>query len=556
MSHSKQLHVVAVITCSLTLIAMSGELTSAAIRAPFSVSSCSSLGPDLHVRRIDHVCSSSGAQRPQIHVTSRLRIVTKSLPDAISGQPYLAQLKSVGGVKPYRCTMKSPSVVPPGMKLVSNSTTSICEIRGVGPLLDVGRMTYIFERFTIVVSDSSKPRRSLKQVTLTLATNVPPVVSSTSTVIAGLNQPSETATSRSGDLYFTSAVSAQAVVIDSLAPDSSIPVVVYRLVGPQPQIYDIHFDPTGNLIFIQSDLTGSDGSSRRWDLVRVSPSTGVTTVLVTTTGMTSASIAPFNCAGWSDCGLLSGTQVDLASVDGAGIIYFSEHSIDASSGHQVADLLALAPGNSSPRVIEHFAGISGSDLIYALTAAKNGDVYFIENSALYQWRALGLRVLVPSSEGPINSGLDVAGNLNVLEKAFTGYVKFGCATSTTFGVVTFSASDLAGPNPAPVTISTGTYPGFVAPWVGTSSFFRVSAAGDSYWLQTRIDCTTSAFLTNNVVGSSRGHQQQMVLFDETIPSSYPSDYTAEAQCPLALATFGESVYFTSLQAGDLFRLGP
>jgi hypothetical protein len=309
-------------------------------------------------------------------------------------------------------------------------------------------------------------------------------------VLSGLAQPAETATTNNGDLYFTQFVAADTVTISRLPHgNNKAPVEVYRLVGSQSYINDIHFDKAGDLIFITSVAT--DPSNRRWALTRLDPSTGVSSELAVTTGV------PDPSSGYIGPGmtLLSGTVIDLDGVDGAGTIYFAENSPDPVTGAQVADLLALDPGTTVPREVAHFAGPSGSDNIYWLTVAKTGDVYLIEGSLLagsqpnlYQVSPIGQRILVAGTAGAVidaawNAGLDAAGNLYILQRSKPP----GCSsgTSTTMRVSRISARDLSDWTSAPTLepLSESTYSACISPWVGSSSFFRVNQAGDVYWVQ-------------------------------------------------------------------------
>jgi hypothetical protein len=151
--------------------------------------------------------------------------------------------------------------------------------------------------------------------------------------------------------------------------------------------------------------------------------------------------------------------------------------------------------------------------------------------------------------------LDAAGNLYVLERTKSGLVRFGCASSTTVRVMRFSARDLAGASPTPVTVSEATYDGFIALWAGSSSFFRISEAGDVYWVQSPIDCASGAPTANDVIGAARGQAQQALLYRESAPPPPSSDAgTGAAQGPLGLATGGGAVYIASVNTGDLLRV--
>jgi hypothetical protein len=371
-------------------------------------------------------------------------------------------------------------------------------------------------------------------------------------LLSGLSVPAETATSSQGDVFFTQLVSSGQVDIFRLAQGSRSPVDLFQLVGFQPYINDIHIDSSGNVIFISSVATTFDGSVRRWDLTRLDPSTGVASVLVSTYASPSDLVPPFHCIG-SGCGLIFGTEIDLAGVDSAGTIYFSEHTIDPVSGNQTANLLELQPGDSSPIVVAHFAGVSGSDGIGNLNVARSGGVSFQENESLYEYSKSGLRVLIPAT-GPWGAtGVDAAENLYVLEVSRVGATGFGCAVSSTESILEFTARSLLSANPVAKVVSQATYSGFVATWVGSSSFFRVSNQGNAFWSQTSITCSSSGFrFSSNEVVAFTHSEGQSILYQENV-STPSSDFSPAAQGPIGIATFGAFVYVATIESGNLIR---
>ena len=388
------------------------------------------------------------------------------------------------------------------------------------------------------------------------------------TVLNGLALPAETAITQSGDLYFTQQVSADTVTLSRLARGSSKPIEIYRLVGLRPYLWDIHFDPIGDLIFITSVAT--DPSSRRWALTQLDPRIGIASELAVTTGVENPTTGSYG----SLEPLLSGTEIDSDGVDRAGTIYFSEHSIDPGTGAQVADLLALDRGRRwgarrppqhapASREVAHFAGSSGSDQIEYLAVAQTGDVYLIEDGDpwnLYQVSPAGrLRALVTGTANGAGfsrfngTGLDAAGNLYFVAKSFNGWT--GCNTSSTTELVSrIDARDLSDWTSAPTVepVAQRTYNGDMVGWSGSSSFFRVDEAGDVYWVQSPWDCSSWTATANEVLGVARGQGQQAVLYEEPEPASFNS--SAFIWGSLALATDDGAVYIASLSAGDLIEV--
>src|SRR5205807_2202922 len=115
-----------------------------------------------------------------------------------------------------------------------------------------------------------------------------------------------------------------------------------------------------------------------------------------------------------------------------------------------------------------------------------------------------------------------------LENSFSNLTGFGCADATTEQVVRFTPQALASSSPTATTISQATYNGFVARWAGSSSFFRVSAAGDIFWVQTSVDCTSHQFIDDQVVGVTRHRTPQSLIYE----SPSPGAGSAASQGPL------------------------
>lgn len=389
-----------------------------------------------------------------------------------------------------------------------------------------------------------------------IAVKVAEAFSGPTLVLSGLAQPAEPATSAGGAVYFTQRPASGVATISRLENGGHNPVEVYRLDGSQPYVNDLHADSQGDLVFIASVATGA--SSRRWALTRLDAESGAASELVVTTGFPAPTLPPFLCIG-SGCGLLGGTEIDLAGVDGGGTIYFAEHSTDPGSGRQTAGLFALRPGTTAPREVAHFESPGGYDLVAGLTVARTGEVYFTvlgpPRQDLYQLSNGSLRVLIAGqSGGPgprlLHAGLDAAGDLYVIRRTFGGLVRYGCADSTTVRIVRFGSRDLAGGSPEPTTVSEATYDGFVANWGGSSSFFAVSGAGEVAWVQSQIDCASGASVRDEVVGTEAGGRQVLVYRAPTATSD------VAAQGPLGIAAArGGDLTIASTAAGELLRAG-
>ena len=250
-------------------------------------------------------------------------------------------------------------------------------------------------------------------------------------------------------------------------------------------------------------------------------------------------------------------------MDGSETIYFTRVSIDPQTKAQAADLMAIDPGSSTPRQVTHFAG-AGADEITFLTVTNRGDVYFVESpspnagATLYQVTQNGRRTLVRGAApgagfGVVAAAFDAGRNLDVLRQSFTGFVRFGCASSTTMRVSRITATGLSvGGTPTLQTVGEGTYDGYVGLWVGpyaywpSSATFRVSDGGDVYWLQSPVQsqCGSNApqaRLSDDFIRLSVTAKTPTILFTETGQRPFPG----VAGCcppPMGIATNTSSVF--------------
>jgi hypothetical protein len=365
-------------------------------------------------------------------------------------------------------------------------------------------------------------------------------------VLRGLASPRETAVAPNGDLYFTQFPSGQlsdVITLSRLPGGSTKPVLVYRVTGIGASLTDIHFDSAGNLLFV----TRSGPSST---VTRLDATTGKAVVLAKASGVRGP-------------GANTGMAITLDDVDEAGTVYFTRVSTDPQTKAQTADLFALDPGSSTPRQVAHFAGAAGADDITFLTVRTRGDVFFVESpspnagSTLYQLTPTGRRVLVRGAAPGAGftvaaAAFDGGGNLNVLTQSFTGFVRFGCATSTTLRVSKITATDLAvGGTPALQTVGEGTYEGYVGLWAGpyaywpSSAVFRVSDGGDVYWLQSPMQsrCSSDLYgrLSDQFAGLAATDKTPTILFTESGQKPI-ANFPGCCPAPMGIATGAASVY--------------
>jgi hypothetical protein len=111
------------------------------------------------------VAKSAIMPSPSPSPTGSIRIMTKELPAALEGQNYRATIEAVGGTGAHHCALQAGSSLPQGYAFVPDT----CIISGRGAILTSGTTKTISVPFTIVVTDSAKPRLSAT-IRLTITT--------------------------------------------------------------------------------------------------------------------------------------------------------------------------------------------------------------------------------------------------------------------------------------------------------------------------------------------------------------------------------------------------
>ena len=141
--------------------------------APKPGTTCQSLGEKIVSGKLTFTCAKSGSTL----VWSKgyqlpLRVLTKTLPAAISGEPYRVQIEVSGGTGYHFCHLRQGSGLPRGYFL--NPKT--CIITGIGETLPAGTTMRISPPFVIIVTDSATPKKATLQLTASIVTYPPPAL--------------------------------------------------------------------------------------------------------------------------------------------------------------------------------------------------------------------------------------------------------------------------------------------------------------------------------------------------------------------------------------------
>ena len=155
------------IATSLVLVAMGATAPPTQAAAPKPGTACKTLGQKIVSGKLTYTCTKSGTKL----VWSRgyklpLRVLTKTLPAAISGKSYRAQIEVTGGTGYHYCSLQQGSGLPPGYSL--NRKT--CAISGMGEILPAGTTMRISPPFVIMVADSTSPKPAVIRLTLSITT--------------------------------------------------------------------------------------------------------------------------------------------------------------------------------------------------------------------------------------------------------------------------------------------------------------------------------------------------------------------------------------------------
>jgi hypothetical protein len=384
------------------------------------------------------------------------------------------------------------------------------------------------------------------------------------TILSGLSQPAEVAADGKGNLWFTqgAAPASTTVTLYVLATGSSNPVAVHSAAGGDgsitPFITDLAFDAADNPHFVQ--WTGS-GASHDSSLIRLDAATGTTTALASESGTHDA-----------NGGLTSGSAIAQTEIGADGTVYWMTLTIGGSGNSEVR-IDALAPGASTPSLVTEFATAGVNHASTGFDVASDGTVYLQElatvpgspgasSIGVYRIAPGGtpepIRVFPDQANGPrpFYVGLDGKDNLIIGERIINGFVRPGCAESTTFQLIRYDAASLAGPAPVGTVYSSAWYPGFQFVFVGSSTYFRVSADGDVLFGLYESD---SASRCANPPGDIRFTHLRMIGVSGKDADGTQHVLFDDAPSPPAIGFYsfafsGNDAYATSSRLGTLSRI--
>lgn len=155
------------IATSLVLVVMGATIPPTQAAAPKPGTACKTLGQKIVSGKLTYECIKSGTKL----IWSKgyklpLRVLTKTLPAAISGKSFRAQIEVTGGTGYHSCKLEKGYGLPPGYSL--NAKT--CIITGTGEILPAGTTMRISPPFVIAVTDSSSPKPAVIRLTLSITT--------------------------------------------------------------------------------------------------------------------------------------------------------------------------------------------------------------------------------------------------------------------------------------------------------------------------------------------------------------------------------------------------
>lgn len=387
------------------------------------------------------------------------------------------------------------------------------------------------------------------------------------TVVSGLANPAETATDSAGNLYYTAGAGGGTITLYELAAGSSARVAVTTLSGVLPRIFDITSSRLG-LTYIEA--AGDYSTGRHY-------------ALVARFGQSSVTLAESDAVLTSDeTSVTSGFAIEVVATDGSGPIYYGGRRYNAVSGADDFELYAIdghtarlhalrAPGQSSklpsPQLLATFPGGGVFD---PLVPSPNGGVYLgIRTRGVVFVGLDGSETTVAAPQSSSGNlvvlrplGMDAVGDLYITRRTFQNLAHFGCADSTTFDVIRFTAADLTTPGSPGAQIATYTEPGFVAWWTGSSAFTRVSANGAAAFTASPVtaNCPTGSHspfttISDQVLAMPAGGGSLVVVYEERGPWIGGPPAPAPDEGPLALAfDLGDSLYVASVLHGTVSRM--
>jgi hypothetical protein len=190
------------VAISSILIVLGATVAPSQAAAPKPGTACKTLGQKIVSGKLTYTCSQSGSRL----IWSKgyklpLRVITKTLPVAISGKAYRAVIEVMGGTGYHFCNLQKGSGLPPGYSLKPKT----CVITGIGEILPSGTTQRVSPPFVIIVTDSASPKPATIRMTTSIVTYppAPEITVLKGTCYVEVNCGSLVATATGGTLPYT-----------------------------------------------------------------------------------------------------------------------------------------------------------------------------------------------------------------------------------------------------------------------------------------------------------------------------------------------------------------
>ncbi len=343
--------------------------------------------------------------------------------------------------------------------------------------------------FTVAATDSNGTGTQSAPSSAVVPSSTTP---SPSTILGGLSQPGENASDPSGNIYFTQKGSGS-VRLSRLAPNATSAKTLKILTGNNARIVDVVYaTKDGRLYYITlQDVAATSSCAapcRRTAVQRLNLTTLTTSDLVVNRGTYSGDERGYH--------VTAGTLIVDLALDSGGDVFFTTVTFDKKSGQIVGRVIERGSSGktSTLATLPKVAGQYGRSGLVVNPSGQAVIVQLNDGTPTSDLNvAGGKKVVLSQAPTPTPppfpttfsagqpAGFDSAGNLYLLQRAFSNPGGFGCARTTTDRVVRLAAAVLSTANPPSTVTSSGTYAGSINSWFGSSSLLRVDGSGTVYF---------------------------------------------------------------------------